>query len=437
MGLWGRVSARAIDAVGHDIIRGLKWQYFLNIGIGIFGAAYIVFAGRLLGAVDFGVYAICLAIPTFVGAIFDCRLQEVAIYLAANLKGDAFKTAAGSLVLTDFLMKLAAGASSLLVAYICMLLNYGALSWQMVASATAMVFATKVFNAPSMGFLRLSGHLQVFSVLQVADWAARLAVLGALAMFDRASINNLFLSQLMVGAIFNSIVIRRAFSTLELSLVAILKRGGDLRNFLSDHARVVFGSQSVSAMDSVVKELDVLVCGIFLAPAQVGIYKMTKSLAGVAWRLADPVYIVVLPKLANLHSEGQTAQLASVTRQLTFGLAVGGGLLLAASTIGVWLFAPWFLGPEYFESIRLFPLAAIWIAIALPLIWTHSLAIGAGRPDIQFKAGLVGNGVGLMAIVVGSAWLALPGALAGLSLAYCLPFVVSFFILRRNRVVRW
>jgi O-antigen/teichoic acid export membrane protein len=98
---------------------------------------------------------------------------------------------------------------------------------------------------------------------------------------------------------------------------------------------------------------------------------------------------------------------------------------------------PQFFGNEYKKAVELYPYSSAWILFALPFIWTHSMAMATGRPAIQFRAGLVGNGLGLLAILAGVYFGGLAGAAAGLSLAFCLPFITSFFLLRKAGLVRW
>jgi hypothetical protein len=48
----------------------------------------------------------------------------------------------------------------------------------------------------------------------------------------------------------------------------------------------------------------------------------------------------------------------------------------------------------------------------------------------------LGNGIGLLAILLGASQFGIEGALVGLSLAFCLPFVFSFLLLRRSGVIQ-
>jgi O-antigen/teichoic acid export membrane protein len=88
-------------------------------------------------------------------------------------------------------------------------------------------------------------------------------------------------------------------------------------------------------------------------------------------------------------------------------------------------------------AITLFPWESAWFLGALPLVCTHSLTIASAKPAIFFLGGGIGNGIGLVAIWLGAWRFGIEGALIGLSLAFCLPFLFSFLLLRRYGVFRW
>jgi O-antigen/teichoic acid export membrane protein len=426
-------------ALGVDIMRMARWQYFLNIGLGIVGALYMLVLGRLLGAAEFGFYTLCVAVPTVVFSLSDARLQECILYLHANAGSKAeFRTQAVAIYAFDVAVRLVALVTSILFGFIIVRLGYAKVDAHLVLLATLTVVTTKLVSTPSMGVLRANGEMSFFSIMQVADWAMRLVSLVALYAIGALSLQNVLITQIVIGGIFNVFVILRALCILELDSVSqVITDARNIVPVLRANRSLVFGSQAISAMDSVVRELDVLICGLFLSVAQVGVYKMAKSLAGIVWRLADPVYIIVLPRLAALHAAKDHDRLAHLTRLLTLGLAGFSLILYLVSVVGVDVIGPRLVGPEYAQAIALYPLAAAWIVVALPLLWTHSMAIAAGRPVIQMWGGLLGNGIGLLALFAGAYSFGLTGAAIGLSLAYCLPFVFSFVLLRRAGVVGW
>ena len=420
-----------------DMLASLKWQYVLNIGMGVLGAAFLLALGRALGPAQFGVYALCTAVPAVAVAILDARLQEFVLYIKEHCEKAAFPKILCALYWLDLFGKMLVIIFSTTAYFIMTRLGYSGLYLDYVALAALLIFSGKCFSGPSLGVLRCYGQLEFFSIMQVADWLVRLLALGALFASDRLTIGSAIGAQIAIAGGINLVVMRRSMGFAQLSNFDLLRGASHLPGLLKESGSIIFANQAVSAMDSVVKELDVIVSGVFLSTPAVGTYKIAKSLAGIAWRLADPIYIVVLPKLANLHAQKLSEELSLFTRHLALVLVPAAALLYGASVLGVNYVGPLVVGGDYLAAVKYYPLAAAWIVIALPLVWTHSLAIASGRPLIQFLAGCLGNGLGLLALCLGAAYFGVRGALTGLSLAYCLPFVFSFFFLQTFGVIQW
>ena len=176
---------KAFDA---EMLTSLRWQYFLNIGIGILGAAYLLALGRILGAAAFGTYTLCAAIPAVAAALLDSRLQEFVLYIKENWERSEFPSIVAALYWFDLASKLllvavALGAYALLSA-----LRYDGIILLYVALSAALTFASKCLSGPSLGVLRATGNLEFFSIIQVMDWFFRLAALSALYFTGYASI---------------------------------------------------------------------------------------------------------------------------------------------------------------------------------------------------------------------------------------------------------
>lgn len=63
-----------LDRIPLFSVRDMAWQYAASFGVAIFGALFVLAAGRVLGPDDFGVYALAAAVPTVVNALFDYRI---------------------------------------------------------------------------------------------------------------------------------------------------------------------------------------------------------------------------------------------------------------------------------------------------------------------------------------------------------------------------
>lgn len=419
-----------------ELLKSLRWQYFLNIGIGVIGAGYLLALSRILGPETFGTYTLCAALPAVAAAVCDYRLQEFVLYARENSESDEFRRTLAALFWFDALSKLLVVGLALGAYVVLRARGYKGLYVDFVLLSSMLVFVGKSFSGPAMGTLRSYGKLEYFSTVQVTDWIFRLIALAGLFFASRVDIRTVLWSQILIGGAFNAVVVRRATVAAGLPFSQFAAGWRGVSATLRQHGRLIFANQGISATDAVVKEVDVIVSGIFLTTAQIGVYKVAKSLAVIAWRLADPILIVIMPKLARLHSLGQRDELDGFVRALTLGLLPSAVFLYTASVAGVYLLGPLALGPQYALSIAVYPLASAWLLIALPFVWTHSLSMACGKPTLFFLGSGLGNGIGLLAIVMGAARFGVEGALVGLALAYCLPFVFSYLLLRRSGVVR-
>ena len=415
-----------------ELLRSLQWQYIANIMVGVVGALYMLLLGSALGVREFGIYAIVVATPTLITNCFDLRLQETIIYLHSrtNTDEDIDSDIIASVVTIDVLARFAGFVLSiaggvLVIAYLGANVGLWAISL-----AALVAFAGKAGNSPAMGILRMRGELDYFAKCQVSDWIVRTALLVALQWAGVLSLVTILASQACAAAFHNGLVIARANGRFAQDKARPLF--GDMRSVARTwrtRRALLLNGQAISISDSVIKELDTIAVASILSVSSVGIYKMAKNFAAIAWRAADPIYIVILPHLARLRAEAEGKVLQQFLRNVTLFLLFFGVLLYFGSIFAAHIGVAYVLGPQFAASATVFPFAGAWILVGTPLIWTHSLAFAAGRPDLQTRASVIGNLLGLLAIYFGAWHFGLPGAALGLSVAYALPFTLAFAFL--------
>lgn len=434
--LGARLRERLSDS---DLLRPLQWQYFASITVGVVGAAYMLLLGRMIGVHEFGIYAIVVAAPTMISNCFDLRLQETIIFLQSRIgeRGDIDSGVVASIITVDLLARVAGFLLSIIgCAIVVAFLGHG-LGAGVILLSALVVFAGKAANSPAMGILRVRGELDYFAKCQVSDWTVRILLLIALQQTGILTLVTILASQSCSAAFHNALVIWRAERRFHIEEGRSMFGGlRSIRRTWRAHRSLLLNGQAISISDSVIKELDTIAVAAVLPVSSVGIYKMAKNFAAIAWRAADPIYIVILPRLAELRNQDTGAALQRFLRRMTLFLLVFGVFLYAGSIVAAHLGVTFVLGSEFAQSAKVFPLAGCWILISTPLIWTHSLAFAAGRPGVQSWASAIGNVTGLIAIYVGAWWFALPGAALGLSVAYALPFVLAFVFLRDAGLTR-
>lgn len=423
--------------LGEGIIKTAKWQYVLNIGVGIFGAIFLLVLGKSLGSHDFGVFAINLAIPTVAFGVFDARLQECVLYFFANRNETlGLERILRSIYLFDLISKCVAFSFSILVGYFLSIYGFSGANLFYITLASLTIIGAKLWNAPAAGVLRATGKLELYSKALLADWILRALILCIVIATGYLSISVAFLLQIPPAMLCNALAVRQAMNrSSRIPKVSLHQQYRDMVQTIIRYKRLIFSSQAINIADIVVKDLDIIICSTVLNSSSIGIYKMTKSFVAVSWRLVDPIIILILPRIASLYASGDKQKIKSVLNHLILALFAAACFLYFTSSAFLLLAGEKFVGPEYIASFALYPYAAAWIIIALPLSWTHPMSVAAGKPDIQMIGGLIGNAFGLLAIWLGVTNLGLIGAASGLSLAYCLPFIFAFIILRRKSII--
>jgi O-antigen/teichoic acid export membrane protein len=106
----------------------------------------------------------------------------------------------------------------------------------------------------------------------------------------------------------------------------------------------------VTSMNLVMGWSDILVLGLWSDPKQVGIYGVSRGLAGLTSFVLNAVNSVTAPQFATLHAHGQTADIAKVAQQSAFWM-----LVVVAPAILVLLSAPELVlqifGPSFQEGV--------------------------------------------------------------------------------------
>ncbi len=422
-------------------MKDMVWQYVANFGVAVFGATYILLVGRLLGPQEFGVYAIAAAVPSVVNAIFDYRIQEVSIVvLQEKNKDDIQSQNVKMLYIFDVMARTISFVIAIIFGILVLRIFGMSTDLRLPLFAALTVFLAKAGNGMALGVLRLSGNIQSYAILQSLDWAMRLGMLGAVYYFGSIDLISAFYAQIPSAILFNIVIIlfsmkacRRIFPFQNSAHISFSK----FVKFCKIRKNILLSSQLISSVDSVVKELDTIICGAFLQPQGVAVYKMAKSIASIAWKFVDPIFVIILPSISGYFADGKIEELSRILKKSTLYLFAVSFVIFLASWAMSFPFTYLVLGSGYDQVPLVYPLISVWIVLALPFIWTHSVAIASGNAPVQALAGTIGNLIGLVAIVIGAAVAGVYGAAFGLSVAYAAPFVISFILLIKKKIVKW
>jgi O-antigen/teichoic acid export membrane protein len=433
--LWPAVR----DAVPASLARGLAWQYLGNLGSAVLSGGFILLIGRRLGVTDFGLYAVCVAAATVVFSLSEMRLQEVAIRFLADYRARQDDPGAASFLKAAYLLDAVLRIAAFLLVvtagpWISTHIAKSAGSIEYITLAAAGLLLGRIANTPALGVLRVGRRFDLHAKALLAEGVARFASYGALDLAFGPSVQSA-LGAAVVGPLVSNMMIQVCAARIvrgwrlpvrEARLAAIRPRSGELLRFAGS-------SYSISLFDVVVRELDTVIVAWYLSLADVGVYRMSKSIAQLIWRAGDPVFLVVMPEFAKLWSEGRRDDLKRLVKRIAVLLTLLAVVLLTGAYLAMPAFVPIVLGPQFLSVLRVFPAASWWIAVSLPLIWTHALAYAIGKPHLQLLANIFGNLIGLGLLISLTRLFGVTGAAMALSCSYAATFALAWMILRQQR----
>jgi O-antigen/teichoic acid export membrane protein len=182
--------------------------------------------------------------------------------------------------------------------------------------------------------------------------------------------------------------------------------------------------------------LDILLVNFFVGPAGAGIYTVAVRMAEQLWLISSSAAVVLLPRLAGLHSAEETR------RQLTPIIArwvtlAGLGMAITLALISDWI-VPLAFGPEYAQSATVL----LWLLPGI-VVYTCVMVLSPdlqarGRPDLNAWSAAAS----LALNVVGNLLLIPPYGVIGAALASTLAYLVTglltiLFYTRLSRNRAW
>lgn len=395
-GLFRRRSATAV------------WIY-VAVALGILGT---VVAARVLGAHDFGVFAIAIAAVGFFQVLFDLTVEESLTkygfrYVAAEDWGRLRR-----LFRQTFLLKIVGGAIATLI---------------LVALAP---FADELFGAEGLGRALLAAALLplVQSTENVSATALLLHSRYDLRGMYQAGSMGLRLLAIAVAAPLGvteavaAIVLAQCVSTAVVSVVGLAALGRFPRASARELGEDVPGIRSfviqssmatgvISARTTFVP----LVLGLVSVPIQVGLFRIAQTPQTGLAAASSPARLMLLTEQTREWEGGGHISVLDGIRKYT--VAAGALMLVAVPVFFVAM--PWLIegvfGEEYGDAVDAARIVLLAAAIQFAIGWTKSLPVTIGRPKLRIVThGLETLVVIPLVAVLGAEWGATGAAVATL-----------------------
>lgn len=426
-----RSASSTAASTNRRFAHNLKWQFVANGSQAVFGGAYMLVLGRLLGPTDFGIFSIVSALVLVAGLLLELRIQDVVARDFCHADGSTPARPDDAARLVDLFILEA--SSRALPALGLIVLAPVLAGWSQLPSDGVLLivlaaigfFLSKAGWGASTGVLRVLGRTDLIAVCLTADWGMRLVATAVSALFVTMSVELALVIALVSGGLCNgaqAIIALRNFSR---RFGPVRLRGWTPRSAFArsrDNRRLIGANLGVSAADLMAKDLDVAMISSILPAEKVGLYKLAKSFAQMIWRGIDPFYLAIMPEVRRLWVDGQTAELKRLLLKTTWRLLMLAIVFVAATWVLVTLFGERVLGSGYRDLPGLMPVMCLWILVCAPLVWAHPLAVAINRPELAVLGGVLGSAAGLAAF-----WALTPAlGLNGAALAWSLTTTLTF-----------
>ena len=395
---------------------------YASVAFGVLGT---IVAARVLGAGDFGRFALAYAVVSFFQVVLDLTLEEAVVKYGFRYRIQGEWAKLRRLYEVGFGAKLVGGAVAAVL---------------VVALAP---FASSVFGTEGLETALLIGAL--LPLVQSPEAVAGTAFL----LHGRYDVRGWFLALSMllrfgafvVGAphgiawTMAALVVAQVAATAAISAAALLA----LRRFplppaepLGEERRAIakFAAQSsiASGVVAVRPTLSPVLLGLVSIPVQVGFFRVAQAPAQGFNAVVAPARIVLLTENTRQWEEGRPERVFSSLR--TYMVAAAALMLVAVPVFYVLM--PWLLplvfGDDYAGAVTAAQIVLFAGAVQLVLGWTKGFPVSIGRPNLR----IVAHGIETVVLIplvlaLGVRWDA-AGA-AGAMLASTLVFALVWAIL--------
>ena len=367
---------------------------------------------RLLTPEDFGLVAICTTVLGIVVALTELSLGS-ALIQRREVTRDHIDTA-WTMAFTRALMITAGFA---LLSHPIALL-YGDLRLGPLFLVTGVTAAMTSLVNPNVAMRTKQMHFGPMMLMQIAQKLLGLAISIVLALLWHN-----------YWAIVTGTALGTALSTL-LSYIVVpylprftLARAKDLLGFSS----WLFFAQLVNVVNW---RFDQLLIGLFLPPAQLGLYAMSDNTAAIPSReMTAPIVQVLFPSFSTIQDNLERLRKAYLNAQTTIGLAsmpIGIGLALVAEPV-----VHLALGPQWLETVPLIEVIACSYAIQTLTSGSRSLAMARGQTRSLFMRDVAGLALRVPCVCIGLAGWGLIGLIWGRMLSSVIGVFVTFGMVKK------
>jgi len=374
----------ARDPVLGRLAANSAWLLGANCVIVPASLAQGIVLARALGASEYGVLALVIALVAVVQQLLDSRIWEAATKFVVEFRTKGDPAGASAVVklcyLVDAVVGVAAGAVLFLTADWTARLFVGSAGAADAIRLYAVSTIVAVPAATSSALLRVAGRFRWLAYQSAGEMVVRLVAVAAAVVVVGARIVPVLWAYLFAAAVGTAalaILAARASRELGLSRWAeaplhLLR--GDLRRILG----FVAYSNLSGTSRLVTGRADVLVLGLFSDPMSVGLYRLARTVSDPLAGLFNPIYQAVYPEMSRLVHERDFDRVRLLSDRMKRLIA---SLVFPACILGTLMAGwavPWVFGSDFGGAVPLVRIM-LWQLVWTPYLWLPGLLLAMGR----------------------------------------------------------
>lgn len=349
----------------------------------------LTLTARGLGVESFGILTLIITYVGIIDRLVNFQSSYAIIKYGTDALAQRNHEKFDSLIRLGFLID---GATAVIGTVLSVFAAYFIGNWKGwdvdLVLLSALYSLTIIFHisGPPKAILRL---FNCFRILALSD--IFFSIFKLIGISTAFALNSGLLSYLIVLAFTD--ILKNIF-LLSFSFREMIKR--DLMGFISSDVRLALKSfknifrflVTTNLHASVrlsISEIDIFLVGIFLSPANAGLYKIIKTIGGNLSRLTDPLYSAVYPDLSKAISSGNISRFNRlIIRPLPIiGLVVlmaNLAFLLIGKQVIILSLGSEFLGIFYPTLVYL-----VGVSIAMLTFSFHPALLALDKPETSFK----------------------------------------------------
>jgi O-antigen/teichoic acid export membrane protein len=342
-----------------------------------------IVVARMLGIEQYGILALVTTYATTVNQLIDSRVWETAIKFVAEYRGRGDLARATAVIKLCYLIDAISGVLGFVILYITA--RWASLVFVKNISAVGLIqfYALSVLVSVPLGtasaLLRMNNRFDWLAYQSAGMNAFRLAgvIVIALAGLGIEGVVSVYLVAGCMGMLFLvwfSLWSARALCLTPWRQAPLRLLHGEYRRILmfTWHTNLIGTSRLVTA------RADMLVLGWLAMPAEVGFYKLAKTLAEPLNMVFSPLHSILYPEFSTLMSQENFRKIKQLQWQLSLTILAVMVPTCVLLTLGLPAITPLVFGEGFAGAIPLAQLL-VWQIVWTPLIWLPGWLLALGR----------------------------------------------------------